>query len=146
MRLSDNSRANSPIRLANIEMLESQGFEPSGVRSRSGELEIFCGVRRTCITFGVKSNVAGKYFTLVKSYPSLEAAEKAWKYVSRLLLDSEVTKPKDGIAYAYHSRYSNEIQAYKTAKGLMDNTEKHAYVARVTIKKERVYDVRHQQV
>lgn len=144
MRLTDNARANSPIRLANVEMLESQDFEPSGLPSLSGELEMVHGRKYTRIVFGIKSNIAGKYFTLRKTYLTLEAAEKDWKYISTLLINSEVTKPKDGIMYAYHSRYSNAMQAYKAAKGLIDNTEKHAYVAQVTIKKERVYDVRHQ--
>ena len=75
MKLTDNARANSLIRLANIEMLESLGFEPSGLPSRSGELYLLKRKTKTIIMFGVRCNVARKYFSLAKSFETLEQAQ-----------------------------------------------------------------------
>ena len=57
-----------------------------------------------------------------------------------------LSKAQTGITYAYHSRYGVISEAYKVARKLIETTGRHAYVVRVKVKKERVYDVRHQQV
>ena len=89
MIFSDNSRANSEIRIYNVETLTKKGFEGSGVYSTSGTMQIVEHKNKTSIVFGVRSNIAGKgrtkYFTLKKDFASKEIAEKTFFILTKIL-------------------------------------------------------------
>lgn len=89
MKYTDNKKANSVIRIKNIEVLKSKGFEESGIYSRSGVLEFRELETKSIVVFGVRSNISGKkatkYFTLKKDYKDKDVAQKECFILAKIM-------------------------------------------------------------